>query len=95
MSEENKHILSDKILKEPTEIEMGILESYCICGYKTSKYIPKLDLAEKDNFKESKDFPIAWVIIIIVSSILLFISAAAVVTVIIMKKLKLKKQSHT
>ena len=81
------HSLSDKTVKEPTEEEMGILESSCICGYKTSKFIPKLAPSVNDNPESEIVFSTLKLIILILASVLLCASVTAIV-IIIRKNLK-------
>lgn len=80
----SNHTLVDKVLKESTEYEMGILESSCSCGYRTNKYISKLPPTVNSELEKENNFPFAAVIIITVSAISL--CACVAVAVILIKK---------
>ena len=80
----NLHSLTDKVIEEATESEMGIIESSCDCGYKTGKYIPKLPPKAEGNIESENPFPFLKVIIITASAIFLCVCTAA--TVIIVKR---------
>jgi len=84
------HTLTDKVIEEATELEMGITESACNCGYKTSKYIPKLPPKVNGNDENGNPFPVLMVIIIIASLILL--GVCITVTVIVIKKIRRNKK---
>ena len=77
-----EHSLTDKVIKEATESEMGSLESSCSCGYKTTKYIPKLPPKQNENIENVNTFPLVKVIIITASSIFLCVCMAAIVIII-------------